>query len=593
MAGATSCTSCPAGQYEFNLVSCKDCRAGKFSNEKASTCIPCGSGKVSARKSPVCTVCEAGQYASHADNKCKPCPRGKFSQGPVDSCSACPAGTYSGPGGSQCSVCVPGQYYDATLLCIDCVPSFYSTNPNMKCTKCPRNKYSSSKAISCLQCAKGLRVKTDQSGCESATTTPPPTFAPTSAICKLGTGYDDVLKKCVLCLPGFYNAGLFSADDAMAGSNKCSPCGRNSYTSQSGAFQCDQCSRVVNANKTACAYCEPSFFQRRYLQNTPDYFSAISDVCLKCPEQTYISGTYQTYLDYDCRECPSGSKVKADQTGCEPGPIIPITDPPVCGPGLEYDVNAKKCVGCKFGYSKQFSFQSCTRCIPGHYAEFTGSTKCYPCGRGGVVGPDRSYCKSCNPSFYTQTFPVGDYPYTNDKESVCVKCPKGTYTPPYGHFKTSCETCPSGQQVNDEQTGCGKPTQYPTPRPTRVLRPCVPGEETDYMTKECTSCDPGSAPFYVHECWPCRAGTYAPDYKSAYCAICPITKVVRYRTECVYCEPSFYRYQAPSMPYPNEVEATCRKCPAGQYSGFEDSGCHDCAAGSKVNALQTGCTVLI
>ena len=581
-AGATSCRSCPAGQYEFNRVSCKNCRAGKYSEEKASKCILCGPGKVSQAKAPACTVCQAGQYASHADNLCKPCPRNKFSTGSVDSCSACPRGSYSGPGGKECQVCVPGQYYDAKLLCVDCLPSFYSTNPNMVCTKCPANKYSGPKDTACSFCAKGLRVKADQSGCEPDTT-PPPTPAPTFHACDRGSGYDYVLNKCVLCKPGFYHAGPLFPTDPNAGTDQCSPCGRNQYSSTPGAGQCSTCGDVVNADRTACESCKPSFFQLKFLQNTPDIFFSTSDVCVKCPPKTYTTSD-SSYLTV-CEECPSGSQVNAAQTGCVPGPIIPITDPPVCGPGLEYDVSIKRCVSCKVGYEKEFSFQSCTRCLPGHYAAYIGTLRCAQCSYGGSVGPDRSYCKSCDSSFYAEVSPVGDYPYTNLKDPVCVKCPKGTHTTPYPSYQTKCSTCPAGIVVNDEQTGCGKPTQ----KPTRNPKACPPGEGSGYGTRACTPCEPGEAPYGPHECWPCRAGTYTPNYRSAVCLTCPITKVVKGRTRCVFCEPSYYRYQPPSYPYPFEVEAICEKCPSDRYSGFEDTGCHECPKGSKVNALQTGC----
>jgi hypothetical protein len=164
------------------------------------------------------------------DNLCKPCPKNKYFTGSVDSCSACPTGSYSGPGGKECQVCVAGQYYDAKLLCVDCLPSFYSTNPKMACTKCPANKYSGPKDTSYHVCATGLRVKVDQSGCESATTTPPPSSAPTLKECGSGRGYDYVLNKCVYCKPGFYHAGPEFPYDPNAGTDQCSPCGRNAYT---------------------------------------------------------------------------------------------------------------------------------------------------------------------------------------------------------------------------------------------------------------------------------------------------------------------------------------------------------------------------
>jgi hypothetical protein len=363
----------------------------------------------------------------------------------------------------------------------------------------------------------------------------------------------------------------------------------HTYMLNEGSGKCMDCEFVVNANRTACARCKPSFFQRRFLQNTLDLFSSVSDVCVKCPPKTYspVNPDPYSFDRFACAECASGFQVNAAQTGCEPAPII-ITDPPVCDAGQEYDVTTKKCVKCKVGYSKRYSFDSCTPCLPGYYAPNTGQENCYDCHYGALVNPDRSECTSYPASFYAEVSPVGAYPYTNYKSPVCVKCPQGTYTPYNG--LTACRTCPAGIQVNDEQTGCGKPTQNPTRRPT--IRSCVPGEEI--YGDGCRECTPGNAPYYTHECWPCRAKTYAPNYKSASCMTCPTNKVVfNGKTSCVYCEPSYYRYQGPTYPYPYEVRAICKKCPAGQYSEFEDTGCHVCAAGSIVNALQTGCVSVV
>jgi hypothetical protein len=586
--GAKSCTLCVPGTREVNRLSCKDCRPGKYSDGSVDKCLPCGVGKVSQAKAAACTVCKAGEYASHSDNKCKICPKNTISSGLADSCTPCAAGSYSAPGKSQCYVAVPGQYLDPVLLVVDCTPSFYSTNPNMQCRKCPPGKYSGPKASSCLQCAKGLFVNPAQTGCEAIRTSPAPSFAPTRAYCPGQQEYSDTLKKCIDCKAGW---------GRWISSLRCLRCPPNWYSTAPGkeCIRCYPSDKVTNAEGTKCELCPPSFFPRHYLVGNSSLWNTRRDECVKCPAQTYSfpsinNATYR--YDSTCKECPSGSRVNAAQTGCETAPPTDYLDPSKCVPGQEYDVITKKCVPCQPGFEKQFSFQrSCTPCPFGYYAPGLGNAKCYLCEEEDnyVVTPNREFCESCKPSFYKQIYPLGDYPYTNSKSAECLKCPKGTYS--LGN--TRCLNCPEGIEVNDEQTGCGKPSPPPTRRPTLSdadFVPCVPGQQFDRVNKVCIDCEPGNAPYYIHECHPCRAGTYAPNKKSATCTKCPIPKVVKYRISCEYCPPSFYYKGYPDQQqYPTEKEATCLKCAPGTYSGFEDSGCHTCPAGQVVNPDQTGC----
>ena len=589
-AGAQSCTICPAGQFEFRHLVCKNCRAGKYSEGMTNKCTPCGVGKVSPAKSPACTDCIAGEYANHVDNMCKICPKNKYSKKLADSCTPCAAGTYSNAGASECHACVPGQYLDPVLLCKDCSPSYYSTNPSVGCKKCPAGKYSAGKATSCRQCAKGLFVNPAQTGCEATRTTPAPTASPTRPECPANQEYSDTLKICIDC-----KAGWGTRRNSL-GVVECHPCPPN-YSSPKAGSQCELCypyNKVTNAEKTKCELCPPSFFPRHYLQGNDTYLTRRQDECIKCPEDTYSSPSVDAYYNYDtnCKECPYGQKVNAAQTGCEVDPY-PKTGGRLCGPGLEVNYDTMQCRKCKVGYEKEFSFlKSCVPCPIGHVAYYEGTAKCKFCDEwtGYVVSPDRAYCETCKPSFYKQKYPLGDYPYTNAKNAECVKCPKGTYTTSDTGGADHCRNCANGLQVNDEQTGCGKPTQKPTPHPTSPPRgPCEPGTELNFKN-ECVDCPAGTAPFYVHECWPCRAGTYAPLPKSGTCTKCAAPKVVKNRTSCEYCPPSFHYVGYPDQQvYPNEREAECVKCEAGTYSGFEDSGCHKCAAGKVVNADQTGC----
>lgn len=582
-AGADVCQVCPAGTRAVNRLSCKDCRPGKYSTISSDLCTPCGPGKVSEARAAKCTICKAGEYASYADNKCKPCPKNTISVEAADSCTPCAAGSYSGPGGSQCSICAPGQYYDATRLCVDCLPSFYSPNPNSICKKCPKGRYSGIRASLCLFCPKGQSVNIAQTGCQPASTpspAPSPTTPPPYPSCPDGSEYDKALQYCVLCKAGYYVDGK---------NRRCVLCPPQHFSSTAGyeGDACFPCERVVNADRTACEDCNPPNYMQEYLRGNFTVDFAKPNDCRRCPANTYS----RAYTN-NCFECPSGSVVNAAQSGCEPSSVIIITDPKTCGPGSEYDENTKKCKLCEKGYFKQFSFQpKCLPCMVGFIAETRGKVQCSRayCDAydGHVIDPVGQYCTTCEASYYKHIYPLGEFPYTNAKNAECLKCPKGTYAPG-GSLRTNhCFSCPKGIETNAEQTGCVGWTPTPTSNPTRKV--CEPGyEPRDHNT--CVKCDPGFAPYYHHACYPCRAGTYTPDFGSTMCKKCEAPKVVKGWTTCEYCPPSFYYQGYPNQQnYPFEREADCLKCAAGTYSGFEDSGCHTCAQGTVVNSAQTGC----
>jgi Tyrosine-protein kinase ephrin type A/B receptor-like len=430
-AGSNSCTICPAGQFEFRHLVCRDCRAGKYSEAKADKCIPCGVGKVSSAKAPACTDCKAGEYASHVDNKCKICPKNTFSAGLADSCTPCAAGSYSTPGGSQCHACVPGQYVDPVLKCVDCSPSYYSTNPNMVCKKCPPGRYSDGKAKSCRQCANGLIVNPAQTGCGKPTQMP--ISSPPTEPCKPGTELDYTGNGyvCKDCMPGY--APYTSA-------HPCWKCRAGTYAPKAGSASCTICpAPKVVKGLTSCEYCPPSFHYVGY-PNQQNYPFEKEAECLKCE-----AGTYSGFEDSGCHKCAEGYVVNANQTGCDR--IVK----PHCKPGteLDYTGNGYVCKDCMPGYAPYYSVHPCWKCRAGTYAPKAGSASCTICPAPKVVKGLTS-CEYCPPSFHYVGYPnQQNYPF--EKEAECLKCEAGTYS---GFEDSGCHKCPADKVVNANQTGC-------------------------------------------------------------------------------------------------------------------------------------------
>ena len=417
----------------------------------------------------------------------------------------------------------------------------------------------------------------------------------------------------------------------------CRNCLVNTYVPE-GEKDCRDCplTMVVTDTRTKCVYCEPSFFRQAY-EVRPHYEYSRPAECLKC-----AAGTYSGLQDTGCHECPAGSTVNAAQTGCEPTPTpaptvapthqptSPTTDHPTYAPvscvfGEYYDDVSHKCVVCTEGdaYAGKctmkcgkgqgpFYVHPCRKCVVNTYVP-EGETNCRDCPLTMVVTDERTKCVYCEPSFFRQAYEVKPW-YQYSQPAECLKCAPGTYS---GFQDTGCRECPAGSTVNAAQTGCEPnstptpsrartpaPTLYSNPTPTYAPVSCVFGERYDDVLHKCVvctdpyayagkckiKCDKGQAPFYVHSCRKCVVNTYVPEGKN-FCYDCPLTMVVTdERTKCVYCEPSFYRYAYEVKPWFQYSEpAVCKKCPAGTYSGFQDTGCHECPADSKMNAAQTEC----
>ena len=620
-AGETICHECPAGQYTSNRLSCRDCPAGKCSDKKSYQCKSCGVGQVSDRKSSVCTTCPAGTYASHSDNKCKPCSKGTYSsQDSVDSCTLCPAGSYSGSGQKECRPCSTGQHFNLKLsTCVDCMPSFYSSNPQNPCRKCSRGKYSAAKEGSCHACPAGSKANAGQTGCNPVPTrcpTPAPTRSPEYMII-------------VDCAPSFYRYDYIKDGRTYQGCKKCEP---GTYTSDFSTvcYTCPQ-GQTVNAGQTGCipaveptpeptlspteymiiVDCAPSYYRYDYVKDGRTYQG-----CRKCEPRTYTSGSTTR-----CSRCPPGRTVNAEQTGCIPA-VEPTPEPtpaPTLSP-TEYNMIWVDCSPSfyRYDYIKDGNpYQGCKKCEPGTYTSGF-STVCYTCPQGQTVNAEQTGCipaeeptyqpsrspqiimVDCAPSYYL-------YTYIKDGRTKqgCKKCEPGTYT---SDFATACSTCPAGQTVNAEQTGCipaEEPISGPTISPTGITlahctasyyrtyqgcKKCAPGTYSSGFATSCSTCPAGQTvnaeqtgcikptPEPTHE--PTHKPTHEPTYEPTHNPT---------PTDDITCPPSYYKilYTSNGKNYHK-----CLKCDAGTYSSSVTNGCTSCDIGQTVNPEQTGCIQL-
>jgi hypothetical protein len=98
VAGATSCTACPLGQYQ--------------PNEGQTRCFTCDSGSFSDNAgAAVCTPCAAGLFGNTTGlSSCTPCTIGTFTDitGQI-ACEPCPAATYAPAEGSTTCASCPSQ----------------------------------------------------------------------------------------------------------------------------------------------------------------------------------------------------------------------------------------------------------------------------------------------------------------------------------------------------------------------------------------------------------------------------------------------------------------------------------------------------
>ncbi|OQR96326.1 hypothetical protein THRCLA_07319, partial [Thraustotheca clavata] len=182
-----------------------------------------------------------------------------------------------------------------------------------------------------------------------------------------------------------------------------------------------------------------------------------NQVCTRCPSgSACAAGMKQPCIDHTfsfgafsvCKPCYQGWT-------CSGGLATP------CPPGM-YSVNATSCLRCSPGYS---CFQGlrkicgvgtfalagaskCSRCLPGTFANTSGSPQCSLCSPGMTSNYMRDHCIPCSPGSISSqpgSFPCNScqlHTFASAGQASCSVCPPGFMTPTKG--SQQCQACPPG-----------------------------------------------------------------------------------------------------------------------------------------------------
>jgi hypothetical protein len=137
---------------------------------------------------------------------------------------------------------------------------------------------------------------------------------------------------------------------------------------------------------------QPTVIDNPICRTIGGMYTDSNGICKPCPENTYAG-----IGDLSCTHCPSGS------------------------------------------YSSIMS-EFCTTCNSNQY---WGGTTCLSCDPGQI--------RSINSNKCILNCPAGRVPFFNNGVTTCEQCAPGFYNIPGSEY---CMTCPAGQSVNSDQSGC-------------------------------------------------------------------------------------------------------------------------------------------
>ena len=223
--------------------------------------------------------------------------------------------------------------------------------------------------------------------------------------------------------------------------------------------------------------------------------------------ESCLAGQFQNASGQSgCRSClPGSGNVGTGNTGCERVPRGSY-------------VNASSTVLCDVGYECAGGAADREPCLPGFYAEDSGSIKCIAC-------------------------PPGEYASANASET-CTDCPQGYFQP--SSNATACNLKTPGtivlSRVADVEVPLGS---YITCSKTECdFAPCLEGTygENPPANATCKKCLAGQPSFNSSiACTPCGKGTFAPRNGSL----------------CRECPRGFFQPQSATP------STRCERCPAG------------------------------
>eukprot|EP00039_Didymoeca_costata_P027105 m.17420 g.17420 ORF g.17420 m.17420 type:complete len:1205 (+) comp6016_c0_seq1:130-3744(+) len=430
--------------------------------------------------------------------------------------------------------------------------------------------------------------------------------------------YSDVdgATECKTCTPGYYTEGI---DRSYRYCLKQPTCGRgeylyNNYTRKQGTCRACLTGTFWSSTTSICETCPSGFYsdttgsfscKRQITCDFGEYFDGYLQnrlgVCRPCP-----SGKYQELRNHThsrCDYCQEG-KVGNSETGSYNCPIWKR----YCGYG-EYNngsyLESGHCVKCPPGQarnSERHLSTSCFDCLGGSVQPKYGQAKCVSCPQGEYQ--DLKGQTSCKPSLKCGQ---GQY-YAGG--NLCRDCSKGWYMDEDNHFNKTCKSCPDGQYSDTQGS--------PSCKMQELVCPAGSYLGTFSKLETCYTCPRGEIkPMAgLGQCIQCPMGKYKLNH--TYCrprSGCPKNQFNRMNdcTKCFsMCRPgrlyeSCRKRRLDSMPYMGDScsncdydeyqddviswNATCKKCPFGQYRGYGKDNCTLntlCPSGQK-SSLNNGC----
>ncbi|MDR3742453.1 MAG: hypothetical protein P4L40_25835 [Terracidiphilus sp.] len=432
-AGATSCTTCPAGSYCLGGNDAETCPTGYY----------CASGSTSPALCPMdyscttsaATVCSSGKYAMYGTATC--------------SSVTLTTGYYQSSGTQYVKSVAPGYYYSSStqpeVVCVIDNYCIYGTENSCTSLGWTTQFMSSTTGdFYCTRCAYGYACYTDTSSQ-------------------------------VQC----YNSSRYS----QPGNTDCFQCERDQdcvYRNQYFEFRSNSldqlscpvgmyantgdlvCSDIKQINKTC-----PYGYER--LVNPSDVNDHPAEQRVTCPEYTYYStnplpsgaqncsmGTYKETTTETCFVSPPGYIMPGNNTEDYPTGYS-CTQGFYCGVALDYDSNtvSLRTSRCPYGTYARSSFtggmsdsETCLLCPPGKYCNGTSTAVVcdtgYICELGTV-----NETLACPSGFYYNTAATGSTYY-----ELCVQCPAGYVCPSMSTDQTM-SACASGYICGVQSSSTG------------------------------------------------------------------------------------------------------------------------------------------
>ncbi|OQS00455.1 hypothetical protein ACHHYP_03569 [Achlya hypogyna] len=222
---------------------------------------------------------------------------------------------------------------------------------------------------------------------------------------------------------------------------------------------------VFPDGKYSCS-CDAGFFMRNGVcTRCPTGSACAAGIKQACAQQTFSFGAFAAckpcYAGWTCSggfatPCPAGTYT-LDATSCLPCPAGSA-----CLQGLRLATTVVAfTTGCSTVCDKgTFAPERagvCSRCLPGTFANTSGSTSCLACPPGSTSSFMRDHCIPCaagSVAAASATFPCvacSVKSFAGVGQSACTACPSGAYTPTRG--SQQCEVCEASS--SDPQCGGG------------------------------------------------------------------------------------------------------------------------------------------